>query len=175
MRDAQYIHNVWSVMKGKFHQRAFSLLEVLVATILVGLAIAALVTANGAFTIANGAGTELSTAEFLIEQLRELTALLPVVDPDTGAAIFGPEEPNLVSYDDVDDFDGASFSPPIDAGRNALNNFPAYTQQVTVENVSAANFEQVVGDHDSNFVRVTVAVFLNSKQISSASWIRARY
>jgi prepilin-type N-terminal cleavage/methylation domain-containing protein len=162
-------------MKSRFHKRGFSLLEVLVATILVGLAIAALVTANGAFTMANGAGTELSTAEFLIEQLRELTALCPVVDPDTGAAAFGPEEPNLAGYDDVDDFDGASFSPPIDASRNSLNNFSAYTQQVTVENVSAADFEQVVADHGSNFVRVTVAVFLNSGQLSSASWIRARY
>jgi len=153
----------------------FSLIEVLIAVILIGIAIASLVTANIAFTKANSAGTELSTAEFLIEQIRELTTLLPVVDPNTGDSTFGPEEATLADYDDLDDFDGASFSPPISADREVLNDFAAFSQQVTVENVSAANFEQVVNDHYSFFVRVTVKVFLNAREISSTSWIRARY
>ena len=54
------------------YEGGFSLIEVLIAILLVGLAIASLVTANSAFTKANSAGTELSTAEFLIEQIREL-------------------------------------------------------------------------------------------------------
>ncbi len=162
-------------MKAVRYESGFSLFEVLIAIILVGLAIAALVVASNSFTIANGAGADLSTAEFLIEQIKELTTLLPVVDPQTGIAAFGPEEPNLVDYDDLDDFDGASFSPPISADRSSLNNFAAFSQQITVENVSASNFEQVVSDHASYFVRVTVRVLLNSKEVSSASWIRARY
>jgi len=162
-------------MRYKRHKSAFSLIEVLIATLLVGLAIVSLVAANGSFTKANGAGIELSTAEFLIEQIRELAALLPVVDPQTTTTIFGPEEAGLVSYDDLDDFDGASFSPPINANRITLNDFAAYSQQIIVENVNAANFEQAVSDHGSSFVRVTVKVLLNSKEISSTSWIRARY
>lgn len=139
------------------YEDGFSLIEALIAVILVGLAITALVVANGSFTIANSAGTDLSTAEFLIEQIRELTTLLP--------------------YDDLDNFVGAdgveSFCPPIDANRTPLD-FPAFSQHVTVENVNPTNFEQVVG-YDSNFIRVTVKVFLNAKEISSARWIRARY
>ena len=154
-------------------ENAFSLIEVLIATMLVGLAIVALVAANSSFTKANAVGTELSTAEFLIEQIKELTALLPVIDPNTGTSIFGPEEATLADYDDLDDFDGASFSPPISVGRETLDNFAAFSQQVTVENVDAANFEQVVGNGSSDFVRVTVKVLLNSRQISSTSWIRA--
>jgi prepilin-type N-terminal cleavage/methylation domain-containing protein len=153
----------------------FSLIEVLIAIILVGLAIASLVAANSSFTKANAAGTELSTAEFLVEQIRELTTLLPVIDPNTGDSMFGPEEAILADYDDLDDFDGASFSPPINADREVLNDFAAFSQQITVENVSAANFEQVVSNHSSFFVRVTAKVFLNSREISSSSWIRARY
>ncbi len=162
MRDARY-------------KNGFSLIEVLIAVILIGVAIASLVGANIAFTKANSAGTNLSTAEFLVEQIRELTTLLPVVDPNTTIATFGPEEATLAEYDDLDDFDGASFSPPISADREVLNDFTAFGQQITVENVSAANFEQVVSDHNSFFVRVTVRVFLSSEEISSASWIRARY
>jgi type II secretory pathway pseudopilin PulG len=153
---------------------AFSLIEILIATILVGLAVTALLVASSSMTIANGAGTDLSTAEFLIEQIRELTALLPVIDPQTEMAVFGPEETGLAYYDDLDDFDDASFSPPIDANRNVLNNFAAFSQIVLVENVNPSNFDQVVADHSTSFVRVTVTVVLNAKEISSTGWIRAR-
>ena len=157
------------------YKPGFSLIEALFAIILVGLAIASLIAANSAFTKANAAGTELSTAEFLIEQIRELTALLPVVDPQTETTNFGPEEPTLPSYDDLDDFDDATFCPPINANREVLNNFSAFQQKITVENISVTNFEQVVGDHNSNFVRITVKLLYNSRQVSSTSWIRARY
>jgi len=157
----------------------FTLLEVLIATILVGLSIVALVAANGSFTVANGAGADLSTAEFLVEQIRELMTLLPVVDSTvTTWTTLGPEsgETTVLAYDDVDDFDGAMFSPPINANRATLSAFDAFSQQVTVEKVNSSNFDQVVGDADSSpFVRVTVRVLQNGREITSASWIRARY
>jgi len=166
-------------MREMKYNGGFSLIEALFAIILVGLAVASLLAANSAFTKANGAGTDLSTAEFLVEQIRELTALLPVVEPGTaesGVDVFGPESgETLASYDDLNDFDGVSYSPPIDAERNSLADLAAFSQQVTVENVNASNFEQVVADHGSSFVRVTVKVYLNAKEISSASWLRARY
>jgi type II secretory pathway pseudopilin PulG len=157
------------------YRRAFTIIEALIAIILVGLAIASLVAANGSFTKANGAAADLSTAEFLIEQVRELTTMLAVVDPQTDISTFGPEETALTNYDDLDDFDEASFSPPINANRQPLNDLAAFTQQITVQNVSPLNFGHVVTHHSSNFVRVTVRVLLNSKEISSTAWIRARY
>ena len=173
--DYDIRHRKYGIRDARYED-GFSLIEVLIAILLLGLAIASLVTANSAFTKANGAGTELSTAEFLIEQIRELSALLPVIDPNTGVSTFGPETAEtLADYDDLDDFDGASFSPPIGADRNPLNDFAAFSQQITVENVDASDFEQVVSDHGSYFVRVTVKVFLNSREISSARWLRALY
>lgn len=154
----------------------FTLIEVMIAIILVGLAIASLVGANGAFSQANGAGTELSTAEFLLEQVKELTATLEVIDPISGTTNFGPETGETIStYNDLDDLDGAEFSPPIDAGRNTLSNFSSFSQQVTVENVNPSDFDQVETDHSTNFVRVTVKVSQNSVEVCSASWLRARY
>jgi len=163
-------------MKNTRCRGGFTLIEVLIAILLVGLAIVSLVSANGSFTQANGAGAELSTAEFLIEQIRELSTVLEVIDPNTGVATFGPETlETLANYDDLDDFHGAVFSPPISADRISLADLGAYSQQITVENVSASDFEQVVGNHTSFFVRVSVKVFLNTKEISSASWLRSRY
>jgi len=134
----------------------FTLIEVLIAILLVGLVIASLVAANGLFTKTNAFGTDLSTAEFLVEQIRERST--------------------AASYDDLyslEHFDGVSFSPPINADGNDLNEFAAFSEQITVENVNPANFEQVIADHASSFVKVTVKVLLDTRQISSSSWIRA--
>jgi len=155
--------------------KGFSLIEALFAILLVGLAIASLLGANAAFTRASGAGVNLSTAEFLLEQIKELSATLPVIDPETETTTFGPEEPNVADYDDLDDFDSATFNPPISTERTALADFASFTQEVTVENVNASDFEQVAPDHSTAFVRVTVNVLMNGVRISSASWIRARY
>jgi prepilin-type N-terminal cleavage/methylation domain-containing protein len=137
-------------------KHGFTLIEVLIAILLVGLAIVSLVVANGSFTKANAAATDLSTAEFLIEQVRERSA--------------------SVNYDDLhglEHFNNVLFSPPIGADGGSLNSFAAFSEQITVENVSASNFESL--DPGSDFIRVTVKVFLNNKQISSARWLRARY
>jgi len=156
-------------------KQGFTLIEVLVAIVLIGLAIASLVAANYSFTRANSAGVNLSTAEFLIEQIRELMVPLAVVDPNTGISVFGPEEGSLADYDDLDDFDDVSFCPPINAARETLSNYANYSQRIMVENVSASDFEQVISSHTSDFVRVTVDILVNSEQINSVSWIRAAY
>ncbi len=152
----------------------FTLIEVLISTLLIGLAISALLAANGSSTRINGAGVDMTTAEFLLGQIRELTAVLPVVDPETGTATFGPEEPNLVDYDDVDDFNSVTpLCPPIDAARASLTAFSSFSQQITVENVDAGNFSQL--DPNSPFTRVTVSVRQNGTEVCNASWIRAQY
>lgn len=165
----------------------FSLIEVLIATVLVGMAIAALVAANGSFSMANVAGADLSTAEFLVEQMRELTTMLPVVDPALSAGVavtvLGPEagETDVTLYDDVDDFDGfnsAALGGPISAQRTTLDHLAVFSQQVTVQKLNPSNFDDLWADNhdpDSNFVRITVSIFENGRPISSASWIRARY
>jgi prepilin-type N-terminal cleavage/methylation domain-containing protein len=155
-------------------KNGLTLIEVLAAIIVIGIAIASLIAANSSFTKANNFGLDLSTAEFLTEQIRELTTLLPVTDPQTKTDVFGPEAAEtLATYDDLDDFDGAVFCPPIGSNRSTLNNFTAFKQEITVENVSNTNFEIVVADHSSHFVRMTVRILLNNNEINSASWIRA--
>jgi type II secretory pathway pseudopilin PulG len=165
----------------------FTLIEVLIATILVGFSIAALVAANGSFSMANVTGADLSTAEFLVEQIRELTTMLPVADPAvTTWTTLGWEsgETTVALYDDVDDFDGfdsVSLGAPISAQGTTLPDLSAFRQQVIVQKVNPSNFNQTVPDNDpdtndeNNFARVTVNVLQNGRQISSASWIRARY
>ncbi len=157
--------------------RAFTLVEVMIAVVLIGIAIAALVASNAAFTQANAVGIDLSTAEFLIEEIRELTTPLVVVDPEDGTTTWGAEtgETAVTAFDDLDDFDGTAFSPPIDAAGNPMAEFSSFTQQITVENIDQLNLDTVVAHHTTDFVRVTVVVLQNNKTISSSTWIRTRY
>ncbi len=170
-------------MKESRRSKGFSFVEILISIILVGLSITALVVASNSFTQANASGADISTAEFLVEQIRELTAMLPVADPEltTTWTVLGPEtgEAAVANYDDVDDLDGfnsATLGAPIDAHRNPLNALAHFSQRVTVEKVSKTDFDEVKLDNfDTPFARVTVQVFLNGREVSSASWIRARY
>jgi hypothetical protein len=54
-----------------------------------------------------------------------------------------------------------------------LTGFTGYSQTVTVENVSVNNFQQVVADHSSDFIRITVRVLYNNSEIIKTSWIRS--
>ena len=135
--------------------KGFTLIEALFATMLLGLVVAALVAASGAFTMANGYGVDLSTAEFLIEEVRERTTN---IDVDT----------LIASYD------GQTFSPPVDINGTTMSDFVGFSQQVAVEHIQSGNFDQVDGTGTSDFVRVTVTVSKSGAPVSSTSWIRAR-
>ncbi len=132
----------------------FTLIEMLFATVLIGLVIAALAASSGAFTMYNAAGLDLSTSEFLIEEIRELTA--PVAFANLGV------------------YHNQSYNPPRDAENNQMGEFGAYTQNVTVQYVTPANLSVVAGGA-TDFRRVTVAVSKGGQNITSTSWIRASY
>jgi prepilin-type N-terminal cleavage/methylation domain-containing protein len=126
--------------------RGFTLLEVLVASMLIGLVIAALAVSSGAFTMANAAGVDLSTAEFLVEEIRERTAAMP-----------------FAGIADV------SYKPPVDVDGAVMNEFAAFEQQVAVE-YCGDDF----GSPAADFVRITVTILKNDQAVSQASWIRAK-
>ena len=141
-------------MNKKKQSSGFTLIEALIAAMLLGLVVAALAAASGAFTMANGYGVDLSTAEFLTEEMRERTTN---IDVDT----------LLTSYDEQ------TFTPPIDVSGAQMADFGEFGQQVTIEHVQSGNFDQIDTSETSDFVRVTVTVSKGGQPISSTSWIRA--
>lgn len=155
----------------------FTLIETLVATIIIGIAVCALVMSTISQTQANAFGIDTSTAEFLSEEIRALMMPLSVVEPDSVTATFGKEagETVVADFDDLDDFDGSTFSPPIDVNGTVLNDFASYSQIITVENVDPANLTNVVADNGSSIVRVSVGIQQNGKEITSTSWIRVNH
>ena len=131
----------------------FTLLEVLFAAMLIGLAIAALAVGSGAFTLNNAAGLDLSTAEFLIEEMRERTA--------------------LISYTNLPALNNQQYQPPIDIEGVQMPDFSAFAQTITVQYVNPADLTQPSSTGPTALRRVTVSITKNNQPISSASWIRA--
>jgi prepilin-type N-terminal cleavage/methylation domain-containing protein len=131
----------------KSKQCGFTLIEALIAMLLLGFAITGLIVANQTFTQANGAGLQLSTAEFLIEQIREQTV---------EEKIFA----NLAT------FNTSGFDP---------TSYPGYSRKTTVEYVNASDLRTVSTSGPTPFYRITVEIRLNNETLSSASWLRANY
>ena len=168
----------------------FTLIEASLTTVIIGTGVLAILAAQQAYHQKNNWSTRTSTAMLLANELRERTLSLPLHDPITGDASYGPEldETVALAYDDLDDFagtvtagvgSGSTFSPPINALGLPLNDLDRWKQTITVENVLPdyidATFTQPLGTTD--VVRVTVTVFYtdpktnNDEPITTLSWI----
>jgi prepilin-type N-terminal cleavage/methylation domain-containing protein len=158
------------------NRSGFTLIEALIATALIGIAIAALMTSNISHSQANAYGMDTSTAEFLVEEVRAMMMSMDFIDPNDVTDTFGTEEGeyDVADYDDLDDFDGVTISPPVDISGNVLSDFSEYSQSVIVETLNPADLTSVLDDYESKIVRISVSIQKNGREISSASWIQTQ-
>ena len=91
------------------HRGGFTLIEVALATIIIGVGVLAMVAGQAALHQKNAWSTRASTATRLGNEIREMTMTLPWHDPvlnDAGWGIEDNESAWIGDFDDVDDFDG---------------------------------------------------------------------
>lgn len=128
-------------------------MEVLIATVLIGIAVAAILATSRTLTAANGEGIQMTRGEFLLEQIREYTA--------------------TVGYDSLSALNGQSYNPPIDADGQSLTDFQQYTQQLVITTLK--DDDLTVADPNGHFKRIDGSVRFNGQNIAKGSWIRADY
>ena len=111
----------------------FTLIEAALTTAITGIAFFAIMELFSACTQQNRVGSNMTTAMLLAGHIQETMAGLAFNDPVVGRANFGPEVgQSLLSYDDIDDFDGQNLNPPIDAMRRHIPELAQFTQNVIV-------------------------------------------
>jgi type II secretory pathway pseudopilin PulG len=164
-------------------RRGFTLVETGLAIVILATAMLAMLSAQEAFYQQNRWGERASQAARLGNEIREMTMALPINDPVTTSATWGPEsgESSMADWDDVDDFDGLDVSStggtgPIDSTGLAIPGMNNWRQSVTVKSVEPTELETVVADGSSEAVRVSVDVYWQAsgspdELITTVTWV----
>lgn len=167
--------------------RRFALIEAALTIVIVGTAMLALMSLSGALTGQNAAAGQSTTALLLASNVQEGMAGLSFNDPAFANTYFGPDPGEaLASFNDLDDFDGRTFGPPIDAARQPVPALSQYSQVVTVLPVYAnkLNSNTNPGSLDlprtayTGAVRVMIRVMYRprpdaaAQEVYRTSWIR---
>lgn len=168
-------------------RRGFTLIETAMATIIVGVGIVSTMSLFSMCTVQNRAGGQMTAAMMLAGNIQEAMANLTFSDPVTGRTTFGPETgESLATYNDIDDFEGLTFSPPIDSLRNQITELSNYSQIISVVPVYPSQISSNTNDASpaipettyTGACRVRVRVLYRSNvsdpwtEIYRYSWIR---
>lgn len=167
--------------------RGFTLLEASLAVLIVGVGFLAVMELFSACTMENQRASQITTAQLLSTNIQEMTGDLSFKDPFYAADTWGVEpSESLTNFNDVDDFDGMSFNPPMDSTRAGIPELSKYTQVVTVmpvdpnrpgNNTDAAKPEIGKGTY-TGAVRIRVSVLYRNRptetpvEVLRTAWVR---
>jgi len=153
-------------------QSGFTLIEAALTTAIVSFGVMGMLQLLAAGTISNADGTDMTMGLNLARNVRELMVGLPNADPVTPTHWGAEAGETLATYNDLDDFADKSYSPPIDARRQTLANYPNWTQSIKVQNVDTNLLTSVVPNGSSPAIRVTVTITHNGKYVCDMSWVQ---
>ncbi|RPI64127.1 MAG: type II secretion system protein [Planctomycetaceae bacterium] len=152
----------------------FTLIEVAIATVIIGLGVTALLTSIGAGTRANKGGQKLTQATFLAQEIREWTLRLPFKDTDAADASNPPGSDGYdpqTYVDDLDDLMNVTYNPPRDGRGQAITDMPGWSQTITMTWRNPANLASVVTAGTSKVVYVQVCVAYNAQPVLTTGWL----
>jgi len=155
----------------------FSLIEVAVATAIVGIGMAALLAATMSGTRTNDAGKKLTQAVFLAQGVREWTLGLPFSDPDPADADNppGPDDGDPQTFvDDLDDLIDVTYSPPRDGQGMAIHDLNDWSQTIQLTWVNADDPSTPVIAGASDVILVSVTVSYLGQSVVSTGWLVTR-
>ena len=140
-------------------------------TVIIGVGVVAMLQLLATGTVSNVEGTKMTTGMNFANSIHELTLSLNFSDPTTPTNWGHETGETTATYDDIDDLDGKTFSPPIDARRVAQSNYTDWSQQVTVESVDPDLLTATVPDGTTPTARVTCKVLHKGREVYAASWL----
>ena len=142
-------------------KHAFTLVEVVLTILIVGVGLVASVRALPVLLqVSKATETHMVAQQLATDMLAEI-AMLPYEDPD-GTVKFGREigEPanNRSDFDDIDDYDGWTKSPPQKKDGQTEPDCTGYTRSVIVESTNPNDFNNIEGDSLDKPKRITITV-----------------
>ena len=122
--------------------------------------------------MSNAESAELTTGLNMANNVKEMSRGFAFCDPTTPTN-WGIEsgESSVAAYDDLDDLDGISFTPPIDARRQSLSSYTNWKQTVTVDTVNPASIGTTTTKGSQPINRLTVKVYKSNLEVCSLTWM----
>lgn len=117
-------------------RRGTTLIEAVMAIVVMGISLPPLVGLFREVSMHSVDDTYQSVALAHAEALMEEIVSKEFEDPDLSAGSFGTEEGTRAQYDDLDDFDGLSNSPPESLDGTDLDDYGGFSRSATVVNVT---------------------------------------
>ena len=166
--------------RGSKGRGAFSLVEVALATVIVGIGIVAVIASLQAGSRVNGAGRDLTQAVFLAQEIREWTVRLPFRDPDPGDANNPPGPDGISPQTFVDDLDdlydpaGLVYCPPRDGLGLPISGMTGWSQVLMLSWRDPNGLTATVSPGASTIINVKVSVRFRGKEVLATSWLVAK-
>jgi len=155
----------------RLNQRpGFSYVEAVISVVILGTAVTAGLSMFGSYAHGVAFTFESAIARGLAAELISEITAREYQDPGA-SPVFGPDSGEIAraDFDDVDDYDGWSESPPAVADGTPLDgpNFVGFSREVVVSSVDDNTMTTDVTDGASNSKRIVVTVSRNGKPYTS--------
>lgn len=161
-------------MRGRYFQPGISMAETVVATLLVGLVLVSIIQIVGPIVRSRSVQTHrlvaTNLANELVEEISTKAFTSPILD-DLESMGPGVGE-NRSTYDDVDDYNGWSASPPqLSSGSSNLF-LAGWTRSAKVVHVDV-NDPRIESGSYTGLKRITVTVSKNGQQLAQVIALRS--
>lgn len=158
--------------------RAFSLVETAICVVIVGVMYVAAMNTVAASRVSQSRINERGHGYLLAQALMGEILQQAYEDTEVAVRVFGIEPNELpissrAAFDDVDDYDNWSFSPPQDRDGDPIPNTGWWTRSVFVDRVKPENVNQVVGA-ERGVKRITVTVREGNRDLATLVALRSR-
>ena len=143
-------------------ESGFTLVEVILTILIVGVGLVASFRTLPVILQVSDAARKSIVAQRLATDLLAEIAMLPFEDPD-GSPVFGPEDDEetdtRADFDDIDDYDDWSASPPQKKDGREETDCAEYQRSVTVVYVDVSDFDTIIAEETtSDAKRITITV-----------------
>jgi MSHA pilin protein MshD len=157
--------------------RGLTLIETVVSVVVVSLLFAAALNASGVAAATRAVTDGRRQGEELCQALMAEVLSKPYYDPQTGANGLGPgfgeaNGTDRTGFDDVDDFNGWTASPPVDRSGITIPNTTGLTRSVIVEKLSRSTGTDLF-TNAGEVKAVRVQVKRNSKLLYELDAVRS--
>ena len=157
--------------------RALSMVEVALSTVIIGVVLLSAMNMVGAAGTSMSSMANRATGTLLAEQLMAEILEQAYEEPSLDPGSFGTEADEAVTgdrslYDDVDDYDKWSASPPQDKDGSLIPDRSSWRRSVTVVYVNPTDVTQALGA-SSGVKRMTVMVSFDNVLVTKLVALRA--